>query len=99
MEDNAIIARLDTIIAVLKLANRDSIEAARNDIVSDRVNREILDRASAWAGSGTLQKAVAGKTGSSTRTVRDRLAELAAQGLLEKRGGGPTTEYRSSGVI
>jgi DNA-binding FadR family transcriptional regulator len=99
MEDTEVVARLDTIIAILKLANRDAIAAARTEILSDRVNREILDRTSKWAGSGSLQTAVAKKSGASTRTVRERIAELADQGLLERRGGGPATEYRSTGVI
>jgi Fic family protein len=99
MDDDAVITRLDRIIAVLKLANRDAIEATRNEILSDRVNREILGGTSNWTAAGKLQTAVARKTGASTRTVRDRLADLVSDGLLEKRGGGPTTEYRTTGLI
>lgn len=97
--DDPIAARLDTLIALHRLTHRDALEAARNDILSDPVNREVLRRASKWVGAGSLQTTVARTTGASTRTVRDRLAELLDQGLLERRGGGPTTEYRSSGLL
>jgi hypothetical protein len=98
-EEDAVITRLDAIIAILKLANRDAIDAARNEILADDVNRAILSSTSRWVPAGTLQKAVARKTGASTRTARDRLADLLADGLLEKAGGGPTTTYRATGLI
>ena len=98
-DDDPIAVRLDRLIALHRLTHRDALEAARNDILSDPVNREVLGRASKWVGAGSLQTAVARKTGASTRTVRDRLADLVSDGLLEKRGGGPSTEYRATGLI
>lgn len=50
-----------------------------------------------WAGK--LQAAVAKKTKAATRTIQERIADLMAQGVLDKRGGGPTTEYKASGLI
>jgi Fic family protein len=99
MDADAIVSRLETLIALTKLANRDALEAARARILSDAVNREILAGASKWVGAGVLQATVAKKTGASTRTVRDRLADLLAEGILDRRGGGPTTEYQSSGLL
>lgn len=99
MENDEIVSRLDTIIAITKLANREALDAARTEILADDVNRAILSSASKWVPAGTLQKTVARKTGASTRTVRDRLADLLAGGLLEKAGGGPTTTYKATGLV
>ena len=99
MDNHEVLARLDTIIAITKLANREALDAARNEILADGVNRAILSSASRWVPAGTLQKTVARKTGAATRTVRDRIADLLAHGLLEKAGGGPTTSYRATGLI
>jgi hypothetical protein len=106
MDEDAIVARLDAIItrldtnnALLKLSQRNALAAARSEILSDAVNREIFAGSARWVGAGKLQSAVARKTNASTRTVRDRIADLLATGLLEKRGGGPTTEYHSSGLL
>lgn len=97
--DDDVVARLDRITAILQLAHRDEIERARTQIRSDKVNAAILDASAKWIGSGAMQAKVAKKTKASTRTVRDRIADLLATGVLDKRGGGPTTEYRTNGLI
>ena len=68
-------------------------------IRADKVNAAILDASAQWVGAGAMQSKVATKTGASTRTIQDRIADLLATGVLDKRGGGPTTEYRASGLI
>jgi hypothetical protein len=99
MAGDEVAQRLDTLIAILKLAHRDDIAKARTSVRANTVNAAILDLANDWTPSGKLQAAVAKRTGKTDRTVRDRLGELAAQGLIEQRGGGPTTAYRSTGLI
>jgi Fic family protein len=91
--------QLSTIIAILKLANRDQIDAARTSIRSDKVNAAILDAAKRWTGAGKVQTMVSKKTSASRSTITARLGELMALGVLEKQGGGPTTEYRATGLI
>jgi DNA-binding HxlR family transcriptional regulator len=100
VSDEEIIRRLDRLIAIMLLANRDAIESAKAAVRQDRVSAEILDQASeGWIRSGDLQKRVSAATQASTRTVRNRLQDLAAQQAIEQRGAGPATEYRSTGLL
>jgi hypothetical protein len=91
--------RLDTIIAILQLAHQGEIESARATIRSDKVNSAILDGAKTWTPAGKLTRAVKGNTKQSSATINRRISDLIALGVLEKRGGGPATEYRSTGLI
>ena len=94
-----VVAKLDQIAAILRLAHRDAIGRTRATIRSDKVNASILDGSVQWIGAGKLQAAVATKTKAAPRTIRDRIADLLTEGVLEKRGGGPTTEYKATGLI
>jgi hypothetical protein len=94
-----IVKRLDRIAAILQLAHRDAIERTRSQIRSDKVNAAILDTSTQWIGTAKMQAAVAAKTRASTRTIQERTVDLLGQGVIEKRGGGPKTEYRASGLI
>jgi hypothetical protein len=94
-----LVERLDRVIAILQLAHGDAIERARARIRSDKVNASILDASAKWVTSAKMQTAVATKTKASTRTIQERIADLIAQGVLEKRGAASTTEYKASGLI
>jgi hypothetical protein len=94
-----VIERLDRITAILQLAHGDAIARARTRIRSDKVNAAILDASAKWVPSAKMQATVATKTKASTRTIQERIADLIAQGVLEKRGATRTTEYRASGLI
>ena len=94
-----VVERLDKLTAILQLAHRDAIERARTQIRADKVNAAILDGSSQWVGAGKLQAAVANKTKASKRTIQERIVDLIGQGVLDKRGGGPTTEYKANGLI
>jgi hypothetical protein len=91
--------RLDTIIAILQLAHQEEIESARTAIRSDKVKAAVLDGAKNWTPAGKLTNAVKATTKQSAATVTRRIAELIATGLLEKQGGGPAIQYRSTGLI
>jgi hypothetical protein len=99
MTNDDIGRRLDTIIAILQLAHQDEIESARTTIRSDKVKAAILDFSKAWTPAGKLTSAVKNKTKQSSATISRRIGELLAVGVLEKQGGGPSTEYRSTGLI
>jgi hypothetical protein len=93
------VERLDRITAILQLAHGDAIEHARDRIRSDKVNAALIDAATQWIGAKKLQTTVATKTKASTRTIQERIVTLLGQGVLEKRGGGPATEYKATGLI
>lgn len=99
VENDEVLKRLDTIVSILQLAYRDEIERARATIRGDKVNAAILDGAKGWTPAGKLANAVKVKTSQSPATINRRITDLLAVGVLEKQGGGPTTEYRSTGLI
>lgn len=99
MSDADIIERLDTLIAITRLAHSDRIEQVRRETRADPVNAAILDAADDWTAAGALRSGVAKSVGQSERTVTRRISELVANGLLSQQGAGPTTKYRASGLI
>jgi predicted HTH transcriptional regulator len=96
---DAIIQRLDKLIAILQLAHQDAIEEARVRILSDKVNKAVLELAADWTSAGDLKKAAMQKTKQSQPTVERRIAGLVAQGVLEKQGAGGNVSYKSTGLI
>jgi SepF-like predicted cell division protein (DUF552 family) len=99
MENDEVGKKLDTIISVLRIAHRTEIEAARASIREDKVNAAILDGAKKLTPAGKLRTAVMKKTGTGASTFNARIVELLELGVLEKEGGGPTTQYRATGLI
>lgn len=91
--------QLSTLIALFKLAHREQIDGARAAIRADKVNAAILDGTKKLTPAGKLKTAVMKKTGTGSSTFNERVAELLTLGVLEKQGGGPTTQYRSTGLI
>lgn len=94
--DDAVLTELRRIRSLIELAFKPQLDAARESLQADPLNAAIFKATrSKWVGSGALQRQIKGHGAS---TVRGRLAELADWGLLERRGGGPAREYRSSGL-
>lgn len=99
MGNSEITDRLDTIIALIKLAHRESLASVRQDLMDD-VSGAVLDAtAGGPVGAGSLKTKVAKATGQSEKTVQRRIAELVALGALAKDGAGPSVTYRSTGLI
>lgn len=99
-ETAALAWRLDTLIALFQIAHAPELGAARERIRADGANAAILDATeSSWVQAGSLRDDVVLRTGLKQSAVRARIAELHAVGALERRGGGPTTEYRSTGIV
>jgi hypothetical protein len=97
--DDEILKRLDLVQATLALAFAPQLREARDAIRADDISAAILDQTDDWTASKTLQDSVAKKTSKSARSVRDRLPELVAQGVLEARGSERKMEYRKTGLI
>ena len=100
-EDNeAVLAKLDTIIATMQLAFKGQIDAARKQILADPVSAAILDKAATgWVDAGELRTRVAQETKQSERTVQRRIAALLAQRALDQGGAGPKLRYRATGLV
>jgi|SRR5450759_307968 len=99
MSDAEIVARLDTLIAITRLAHADRIDEVRNATRADPINAAILDMAVDWTAAGELKGSVAKALDQSDRTVARRVSDLLADGLLEQQGAGPSTKYRATGLI
>jgi hypothetical protein len=89
--------QLDTIIALLKLTNRDKLDAARGKL--DDVEKALIEATSEPVVVGKLKKDVAAATRQSDKTVQRRLGELTAMGVLVRSGNGSTATYRSTGLL
>jgi hypothetical protein len=97
MEAEIISRQLDTIIALLKLTNRDKLDAVRHEL--DDVAKALLEATTEPVVVGTLKKSLAAATNQSEKTVQRRIADLTAMGALAKSGDGKTAAYRSTGLL
>jgi Fic family protein len=104
--NDEIAARLDRIAnllernnALVQLASKDAIERARAAIRADKVNAAILEATATLTPAGKVTTAVKSKTGQSPATINRRISSLIEQGAVEKVGGGPSTQYRATGVV
>ena len=98
-QQDALVDRLDRLIALTTLANAREIAAAAEDLRADPVTSAILDGCTEWTPSGSLQDDVAKRHSVSTRTVRNKIATLVSRGLIASRGAGRATEYRAAGIV
>jgi hypothetical protein len=98
-KDDEILARLDRLVAIQLLVHRETLESARASIRADPVNAAILDATSKLTPAGTVVAGVKKKTGQSPATINRRIAALMDFGLVERQGGGPATQYRSTGLV
>lgn len=98
MANDELLRRLDLIQATLQMAFASELDAARTRLRADDVSAAILDLSENWIGSTDLQAKASRRTKKSARSVRDRLPELGAQGVLEARGTERRMEYRRTGL-
>lgn len=100
MTTEALVERLDVMVATLKLAFARQISEERARLRADEATAAILDAtAEAPVKSGDLQAIVTASTGVTSRTVQRRLQELVGLGALRQIGSGRATAYRSTGLI
>jgi hypothetical protein len=97
MDAATISNQLDTIIALLKLANRQTLAEVRAEL--DNVSKAVLDATTEPVVIGALKKNVAKASQQSEKTVQRRIGELVAMGALAKTGGGFTATYRTTGLL
>jgi hypothetical protein len=98
--DPDVLDRLDLMLAVLQLAHQTDIEKASVALRADDITDAILDAcANEWVAAGRLTTVVVAKTKKSERSVRDRLQSLTTKRAIKRRGGGPSVEYRSMGLV
>lgn len=94
-----ILERLNKLVAIQQLVHREALENARTSIRSDKVNAAILDATTKLTPAGKVVAEVKRRTGQSPATINRRIASLMELGVVERQGGGPATQYRSTGLI
>lgn len=99
MTDDEAVERLDQLIAMFALVNKDALGQASREIRGDAVRAAILDAAEDWVAAGELTNKVAKESKVSERTVRNRISELLTARALKRDGSGPSVRYRSSGLV
>jgi hypothetical protein len=101
MDNDPVVARLDTLIAILQLVYKDELDRARREILADQVASAVMEVASAPEGveAGQLRTRVAIETRQSERTVARRVANLVSQRALEQVGSGSKVRYRATGLL
>jgi DNA-binding transcriptional ArsR family regulator len=96
----AVVERLDLLIATVRLAWREQLEAERERVREDKLDAALLDAtASDWVRSGDLQRKVVKSQKVTERAVRKHLAALLEQGLLRAQRDGKLREYRATGAV
>lgn len=98
--DDEVLERLDRIATLLEVGFSEQIERVRADVRKDPVAAAVLDAVSdGWKASGDIKRVVSTSAKVSEKTVQRALAALHDRGAVQARGTGPTTSYRSAGVL
>jgi hypothetical protein len=97
--ESQVLDGLDAMLAVLQLAHADAIASARHSVREDPVNVAVLEAAEDWIATGALQDRVGKAAAVSSRTVRDRIAQLLARRGLVSRGAGRALEFKATGLL
>jgi DNA-binding transcriptional ArsR family regulator len=92
-------SKLDTLISLVKLSNRDILTGLTKEIERDKVATQILELADGLITYSNLAKQVHEETGAAEITVKKKMAELKALGLLISRREGKETFYTNAGLL
>jgi DNA-binding transcriptional ArsR family regulator len=91
--------KLDTLIALMKIGNRDALEEYRQRISKDKVCSKIMEKLEEPLTYGVLCKKVAEELAMAEITVRKKISELKDMGLLKTVKKGREVYYEKSGLV
>mgnify|MGYP005648026253 CR=1 FL=1 len=91
--------KLDQLILLLKLSNKEKLEAFRIEIEKDAIFRRILEVADGTLSYSNLVRKVSEDTGTSEITVKRKISSLKDWGLLKARREGKEVYYENSGLL
>ncbi len=91
--------KLDQLVVLLKISNRDSLEEFRAEIGRDDIAARILERADGTLAYSDLSRAVAGDMNVAEITVKRKIATLREMGVLIARREGRGVYYEDSGLL
>lgn len=90
--------KLDCLITLLRLSNRDMLQFARKEIEEDKAFTEILAHATGELNASEIKEIVEKKTDLTSRTIERRIRELIDMGFLISRKKGREVYYEASAL-
>jgi Fic family protein len=99
IEPAAVEAKLDLLIALLRIAHSEPLKAERESILADPVSKSVLAATAETISAGELKKKVITQAKVSDMTAKRRITELVERGLLKRSGSGSHISYRNTGLI
>ena len=102
MEDETLAGiseKLDLILAILRVANSEKIEALRAKIEQDAVAVSILEKVDLGLSAGDLVSEVMKSVSQKERSIQTRLGELTRAGVLKPTRVGNKNYYSRTGLV
>ena len=91
--------KLDQLIILLKLSNRDVLNQFKREVQRDRVSARILELADGTLTYSELSKKIANEMDVAEITVKRKISRLREMGLLIIRREGRQVFYENSGLF
>ena len=91
--------KLDQLIILLKLSNRDILNKFKKEVQKDIVSTRILELADGTLTYSDLSKKVSGEMGVAEITVKKKISRLKEMGFLITRREGRQVYYENSGLF
>ena len=91
--------KLDLLVTLLKLSNRDVLERFRNEVKKDKVATKILELADKPITYSDLVRKVSTETGAAEITVKKKISKLKEMGFLMSRREGRKVYYENTSLI
>lgn len=91
--------KLDQLIILLKLSNKDVLNQFKREVQRDRVSARILELADGTLTYSELSKKVAEEMGVAEITVKRKISRLREMGFLIIRREGKQVFYENSGLF
>jgi len=91
--------KLDLLVTLLKLSNRDVLEKFRKEVKKDKVATKILELADEPITYSDLVRKVSTETGAAEITVKRKISRLKEMGFLMSRREGREVYYENTGLI
>lgn len=91
--------KLDQLIILLKLSNRDVLNRFKKEVQRDRVSARILELADGTLTYSDLSKKISEEMGVAEITVKKKISRLREMGFLITRREGRQVYYENSGLF
>ena len=92
-------SQIDVMVSLLKIAYAGQINEVRRTVYEDEIAVKILEFAQQDLPASELVSKVGGEVKQKERTIRYRLSDLIARGVLKVEKVGNKSYYRTTGLI